>query len=127
MVAIPVNQPEKFSLNDDSGHVPDVRDMVASVIGCKWSLHVLSLVRTGVNRPGAIVRTTNGLTTKVLNERLAKLVRFGIVEKRSYPEVPPRVEYHLTDFGRRFLKVVDEVETLQRELSSTTLSIPQHG
>lgn len=118
MVVIPGNRVKKILPNGDSGYVPDVRDMVASVIGCKWSLHVLALVRSGVNRPGAIVRTTNGLTTKVLNERLAKLVRFGILDKLAFPEVPPRVEYHLTDFGRRFLRVVDEVDALQHELSS---------
>jgi DNA-binding HxlR family transcriptional regulator len=92
--------------------------MVESIIGCKWSLQVLAQVRSGTNRPGAMVRTTDGLTTKVLNERLAKMLRFGIVEKVSYPGGPAAVEYHLTDFGRRFLRVVDEVEALQRELSS---------
>jgi DNA-binding HxlR family transcriptional regulator len=96
---------------------PNVHEMVHSIIGCKWSLLVLSQVRSGINRPGAMVRTTDGLTTKVLNERLAKMMRFGILEKTSYPEIPPRVEYHLTNFGRRFLRVVDEVESLQRELS----------
>src|SRR4028118_1797278 len=99
---------------DEAG--PNAHEMVESIIGCKWSLLVLSQVRNGTNRPGAMVRTTDGLTTKVLNERLAKMLRFGIVEKVSYPEVPPRVEYHLTDFGRRFLRAVDEVESLQREL-----------
>ena len=103
-------------IGDEAG--PSAHEMVESIIGCKWSLHVLSQVRSGTNRPGAMVRTTAGLTTKVLNERLAKMLRFGIVEKTSYPEVPPRVEYHLTDFGRRFLRVVDEVEALQRDLSA---------
>lgn len=90
--------------------------MVESIIGCKWSLHVLAQVRDGINRPGAMVRATDGLTTKVLNERLLKMLRFGIMEKLSYPEIPPRVEYRLTDFGRRFLKVIDAVESLQREM-----------
>lgn len=94
---------------------PSVHEMVESIVGCKWSLHVLAQVRDGINRPGAMVRATEGLTTKVLSERLAKMLRFGIMEKKSYPEIPPRVEYHLTDFGRRFLKVIDAVETLQRE------------
>lgn len=96
--------------------VSDVHAMVESIVGCKWSLHVLAQVRAGVNRPGALVRANEGLTTKVLNERLAKMVRFGIFEKVSYPEVPPRVEYHLTEFGTKFLRIVDEVEKLQREL-----------
>lgn len=57
----------------------------------------------------------DGLSTKVLNERLAKLTKFGILDKVIYPEVPPRVEYFFTDFGKRFLDIVDSVETLQRE------------
>ncbi len=118
MVVNPEKAAEKIprEIADGEGG-PNAHEMVESIIGCKWSLHVLSQVRSGTNRPGAMVRSTDGLTTKVLNERLAKMLRFGIVEKVSYPEVPPRVEYHLTDFGRRFLRVVDEVESLQRELS----------
>lgn len=115
-MVVNTGKPTKKNLRSDAAGV-DVHEMVESIIGCKWSLHVLSQVRGGINRPGAMVRATDGLTTKVLNERLAKMLRFGILEKTSYPEVPPRVEYRLTDFGRRFLRVVDEVESLQRELS----------
>lgn len=91
--------------------------MVESIVGCKWSLHVLAQVRAGVNRPGALVRSTDGLTQKVLNQRLTKLVRFGIFEKLSYPEVPPRVEYRLTPFGQKFTAVLDEITRLEQELS----------
>ncbi len=113
--------PKSASKNKSEKRAPDdgpsVHEMVESIIGCKWSLHVLSQVRRGVNRPGAMVRTTDGLTTKVLNERLAKMVRFDILEKVSYPEVPPRVEYGFTDFGVHFLKLVDEVDALQQKLA----------
>ena len=90
--------------------------MVEDVVGCKWSLCVLELVGRGVVRPGEMQRSYHGLTAKVLNERLRKLVRFGILEKRAYPEVPPRVEYRLTRFGERFTALMDGVEALQREL-----------
>ncbi len=90
--------------------------MVESIVGCKWSLHVLAQIRGGVNRPGALVRSAEGLTQKVLTERLNKMLRFGILRKHSFPEVPPRVEYEFTPFGRRFLKLLDEVDRLQREL-----------
>lgn len=92
--------------------------MVESIVGCKWSMTVLSLVRTGVRRPGAMEHAIEGLSAKVLNERLVKLTRFGILEKRTFAEVPPRVEYHITEFGNRFAKVLDEVEKLERELNS---------
>ena len=73
--------------------------MVEDIVGCKWSLAVLGLVRDGVTRPGAMEHAVAGLSKKVLNERLRKLVRFGILAKTSYAEVPPRVEYRLTALG----------------------------
>ena len=94
-----------------------VAGMVEDIIGCKWSLSVLEMVRQGTNRPGAMERSVEGLTTKVLNERLRKLVGFGILEKTIYPETPPRVEYNLTDFGRKFISVLDAIKNLEREIS----------
>lgn len=95
-----------------------VHQMVESVIGCKWSLTVIALVRDGVHRPGAMEHAIDGLSAKVLNERLVKLMRFGILEKSSFPEVPPRVEYHLTAFGREFAKLLDQVDQLEQQLGS---------
>lgn len=90
-----------------------VAEMVESIVGCKWSLTVLALVQGGTTRPGAMTRSTPGLTTKVLNERLAKMLRFGILDRTLYPEVSPRVEYRLTSFGRRFTGILDAIDTLQ--------------
>jgi DNA-binding HxlR family transcriptional regulator len=95
-----------------------VHQMVESVIGCKWSLTVIALVRDGVHRPGAMEHAIDGLSAKVLNERLVKLMRFGILEKSSFPEVPPRVEYHLTAFGREFANLLDQVDQLEQQLGS---------
>jgi DNA-binding HxlR family transcriptional regulator len=95
-----------------------VTEMFESCIGCKWTLHVLGQIRKGVNRPGALERSAPGLTAKVLNERLAKLSRFGVIERTSYGEIPPRVEYTLTPFGQRFVKVLDQIEALREELSA---------
>lgn len=96
---------------------PPLDVIFESCIGCKWSVRVLGLVRAGVHRPGAMERAVEGLTAKVLAERLAKLTHFGIFEKRSFVEVPPRVEYHLTPFGVRFAAILDEIEGLRREFS----------
>jgi DNA-binding HxlR family transcriptional regulator len=86
--------------------------MVEDIIGCKWSLTVLRLITQGVSRPGAMQRRVPGLTAKVLNERLRKLLRFGIIERHVFAEVPPRVEYTLTGFGRRFDGVLKEIAAL---------------
>lgn len=91
--------------------------MVEDMVGCKWSLAVLGQIRRGVRRPGAIERAIAGLSKKVMNERLRKLQRYGIVDKIAYAEIPPRVEYRLTPFGRRFIRVLDSIERLQASLA----------
>jgi DNA-binding HxlR family transcriptional regulator len=93
-----------------------VAGMVEDIVGCKWSLTVLDLVSRGVCRPGAMQRSVVGLTSKVLNERLRKLTRFGILERKVFAEVPPRVEYRLTPFGERFGQVLQQVAALEKEL-----------
>ncbi|QDU36380.1 putative HTH-type transcriptional regulator YtcD [Maioricimonas rarisocia] len=107
-----------------NGTHPDVHEIFEKCIGCKWTLHVLEQIHGGTHRPGQLERTAAGLTTKVLNERLVKLVRFGILEKTSWPEVPPRVEYHLTPFGRRFVEILDQVGRLQEEFGGRRGEMP---
>ena len=102
----------KNNFNVDSS----VANMVEGIVGCKWSLSILQQLRLGVNRPGQMLRQVEGLSQKVLNERLTKLNRFGIIEKKVFPEIPPHVEYFFTDFGEKFLVIIDAVEKVQREL-----------
>lgn len=92
--------------------------MVENIVGCKWSLQVLSLVESGIRRPGAMERAVPGLSAKVLNERLAKLTRFGILRRTSFPEVPPHVEYDLTEFGRQFSVIIAEIRRLQAAIDA---------
>lgn len=90
--------------------------MVETIFGCKWSLTVYQLIAMGVNRPGEMVRSVDGLTTKVLNDCLRRNTDFGILERKAYPEVPPRVEYRVTVFGEKFIAVLDQLVNLQEEL-----------
>jgi len=94
--------------------------MVEAIYGCKWSLTVYQLLANGINRPGKMVRNVEGLTTKVLNECLRKNMEFGIIERVAHSEVPPRVEYTVTPFGEKFIRILDELEKLQREIASET-------
>ncbi|HSW52641.1 MAG TPA: helix-turn-helix domain-containing protein [Sulfuricaulis sp.] len=98
-----------------SSGAPSVTRMVEDIVGCKWSLAVLDLVRRGVRRPGAMEHAIDGLTAKVLNERLRKLQKYGILDKKSFPEVPPRVEYALTPFGEKFSAVLDQIARLESD------------
>jgi DNA-binding HxlR family transcriptional regulator len=97
--------------------MPDVAEVVEAVFGCKWSLRILALIRQGVCRPGAIERELTGLTPKVQNYYFRRMVELGILERVVYPEVPPHVEYRLTDFGWRFMPILDAIEELQHELA----------
>ncbi|MEM8964567.1 MAG: helix-turn-helix domain-containing protein [Acidobacteriota bacterium] len=95
--------------------------MVETIIGCKWSLTVLDLVVGGTVRPGEMERSVEGLSAKVLNDCLRKLVQFRVLEKHSYPEVPPRVEYNLTDFGDQFRHVLDNLDSLETAFAELTI------
>ncbi|MBU2968454.1 helix-turn-helix transcriptional regulator [Pseudoalteromonas sp. C2R02] len=93
--------------------------MVETIIGCKWSVTVYHLLLNDINRPGEMVSNVEGLTTKVLNACLKKNVEFGILERIAYNEVPPRVEYKVTNFGNKFIKIIDQLEALQTEINLT--------
>ena len=90
--------------------------MLETIYGCKWSLTVYQLLANGINRPGEMVRNVDGLTTKVLNACLRKNTQFGILERIAYNEVPPRVEYRVTEFGVKFMRILDELDKLQSEI-----------
>ncbi len=94
-----------------------VAAMVESIVGCKWSVGLLRLLADGCTRPSALLRASDGLTTKVMNERLRKMLRFGIAQRTVVGDKPPlEVHYELTEFGRRFVGILEEVRRLQEHV-----------
>ena len=80
-----------------------IRD-VLSRLGDKWSLLVLvSLQTNGVMRFGDLQRSIGDVSQRMLTVTLRTLEADGIVERKAYAEVPPRVEYRLTDRGRSLM------------------------
>ena len=102
------------------GAIPDVARMVEDIVGCKWSIAVLGRVREGVTRPGAIEHSLPGLTAKVLNERLRKLVRYGIVERTQFPELAET--FYRVGPGATRLRLA---EYLARETARGRLNTPE--
>ena len=92
--------------------------MVETIVGCKWSLTVYNLLNNEINRPGEMVRNVEGLTTKVLNACLKRNIEFGILERETFNEIPPKVEYRVTPFGHKFIQILDELEKLQAEIDN---------
>jgi DNA-binding HxlR family transcriptional regulator len=94
-----------------------VASMVESVVGCKWSVRLLRLLADGHTRPSELLRSSPGLSAKVMNERLRKMTRFGIVRRTVFGEKPPiEVEYRLTSFGEGFIRILEEVRRLQADV-----------
>jgi len=87
------------------------------VIGCKWSVSVLKAIADNVTRPGKLERHIEGISKKVLSERLRKLTDYGLLQKHAYAEVPPRTEYSLTENGKKLILIIDQVKTLDMEIN----------
>ncbi len=87
------------------------------VVGCKWSVSVLQAIAAGVSRPGALERHIQGISTKVLSQRLRKLTGYGLLSKQVYAEVPPRTEYALTPNGQKLILIISQIRSLDEEIS----------
>jgi DNA-binding HxlR family transcriptional regulator len=78
-----------------------------SVLGGKWTPLVLWELRDETLRFGELQRRIPGITKKMLSQRLQELEDDGVVHREAYAEVPPRVEYSLTEFGQTLRPVLD--------------------
>ncbi len=86
------------------------------VVGCKWSVSVLQAIAQGVVRPGALERHIDGISTKVLTERLIKLTRYRLLEKQVFAELPPRTEYQLTASGHKLISIIAQLQALDLDM-----------
>ncbi|MFD6953223.1 transcriptional regulator [Nocardiopsis sp. TSRI0078] len=75
-------------------------DAAMDVIGGRWKVLILWALEEGPRRFGALRRTLDGVTEKVLASHLREMEEDGIVRREDFGEVPPRVEYSLTPLGR---------------------------
>lgn len=91
-----------MSLTDTSKHANcSAMSDVLNRIGDKWSVMVVSMLgRSGTLRFNELKRMINGVSQRMLTLTLRNLERDGLVHRTIYPEVPPRVEYSLTEMGR---------------------------
>lgn len=92
--------------------------MLETIVGCKWSMTVYNLLHHGINRPGEMVRNVEGLSTKVLNTCLKRNVEFGILNRVEYPQIPPKVEYHVTELGEHLIDILKQLDSLQHHMDA---------
>jgi DNA-binding HxlR family transcriptional regulator len=79
------------------------------VIGGKWSMLIIFQINERTIRYGELKRCIVGISEKMLISQLKYLYGKGIVDKKSFPEIPPRVEYTLTPKGKELLPIIKEI------------------
>lgn len=82
-------------------------EYTASLIGNKWKIVILRDLLTGTKRYNELIRSVVGISAKVLTQNLRELERDGIIERKVYPVVPPKVEYSITGKGNDLKEVLE--------------------
>ena len=81
----------------------------AEIISGKWTLLIIRDLASGRNRFCELERSLEGISPRTLSLRLRALESEGIIQRRTYPEVPPRVEYRLTAKGEALVPMIEHM------------------
>jgi DNA-binding HxlR family transcriptional regulator len=90
-----------------------------TLLSGKWTLLILFQINENVMRYGELKRAIPGISEKMLIQELNTLVESKLVSKKAYPEIPPKVEYTLTELGLKTLPIVDKLATFGLENLNT--------
>ena len=77
-----------------------------SMIGGKWKPVILFCIANGVDRFGAMQRAIDGITKQMLTKQLRELEADGLISRKVYAEVPPRVDYAVTERGQSLFPII---------------------
>src|SRR5919205_2169189 len=83
----------------------------ADIVCSKWTMLVIRDLAEGRSRFGELERSLEGISPRTLSLRLRALEEEGIVARATYPAVPPRVEYALTEKGLALIPIIDDMRT----------------
>jgi DNA-binding HxlR family transcriptional regulator len=87
----------------------------ADIVCGKWTLLVIRDLADGRSRFCELERSLEGISPRTLSLRLRSLEEEGILERRTFPEVPPRVEYALTEKGRALVPIIESMRSYGNE------------
>lgn len=90
-----------------------------TLIGDKWKVLILRDLLTGTKRFGELKKSIGSVSQKVLTAQLRDMESNGLVTRTVYPEVPPRVEYALTELGQSLKPILDAMWNWGEEYKST--------
>ena len=86
----------------------------AEILSGKWTILLIRDLADGRSRFCELERSLGGISPRTLSLRLRALEEQGIVERKTFPEVPPRVEYSLTDKGQALVPIIDDMRAYGR-------------
>lgn len=98
-----------YTRNGKSYHCPV--EAALDVIGGKWKPLILWALGDNVMRFSELQRALPGVNTKMLTKQLRELEEDGVIQRRVFAEVPPRVEYTITDFGKTLIPILQALCT----------------
>ena len=84
-------------------------ELTMKVLGGKWKMLILFHLNTGPRRFSELRKSITGITEKMLTQQLKELEADGVVSRKVYPQVPPKVEYSLTEYGDTLGPVIKEM------------------
>ena len=111
------NKEKVFVLEGKEYHC--AMDITMDYIGGKWKTVVLWYLRKDKKRFSELRKLIPNITEKMLSLQLKDLETDGIVKRKIYPEVPPKVEYYLTDFGKTLVPMLEEIAKWGHRLAET--------
>lgn len=82
-------------------------EITLSIIGSKWKVLILRELYNGTQRFSELSRGISGITQKMLTQQLRQMEKDGIVNRKVYPVVPPRVEYSFTQTGKSLKPILN--------------------
>lgn len=84
-------------------------EITMGLIGDKWKVLIIRDLLTGTKRFGELRKSVAGITQKVLTNNLKQMEESGLINRKAYAEVPPRVEYSLTETGWSLKPILDSM------------------
>jgi DNA-binding HxlR family transcriptional regulator len=87
----------------------------ADILAGKWTILLVRDLADGRSRFCELERSLEGISPRTLSLRLRALEEHGVIERRTFPEVPPRVEYSLTEKGRALVPIIEDMRSYGRQ------------
>lgn len=102
-------------------------ELTARLVGDKWTLLIVRDLADGCKRFSVLQRTVAGISPRTLSDRLSALESCGMITRVAYAEVPPRVEYSLTEMGRGLIPIIEAMREYGHKYGEIALKMMEEA